>query len=76
MAAAYRALESPALSFVQAAFWFNQRDYESGAANPDPGFFAHYGLLFDDFTPKPAAAVFERFARGGSADAVALRPRG
>ena len=59
---AYRALESPALSFVQAAFWFNQRDYETGVANPDPGFFAHYGLLFNDFAPKPAAAVFQRYA--------------
>ena len=62
---AYRALESPSLSFVQAAFWFNQRDYQQGAANPDPGFFGHYGLLFNDFTPKPAAAVFEHFASGG-----------
>ena len=62
VAQAYAALESPALSFVQAAFWFNQRDYETGAANPDPGFFAHYGLLFNDFEPKPAAAVFERLA--------------
>ena len=65
VAQAYRALESPALSFVQAAFWFNQRDYEQGAANPDPGFFGHYGLLFNDFTAKPAAAVFEHFAGGG-----------
>ena len=64
VAQAYQALESPALSFVQAAFWFNQRDYQPGVANPDPAFFAHYGLLFDDFAPKPAAAVFERFARG------------
>jgi hypothetical protein len=65
VAEAYADLESPALSFVQAAFWFNQRDYEPGAANPDPGFFAHYGLLFNDFAPKPAAAVFERLARAG-----------
>ena len=62
VAQAYAALENPALSFVQAAFWFNQRDYETGAANPDPGFFAHYGLLFNDFGRKPAAAVFERLA--------------
>jgi hypothetical protein len=59
---AYQALESPALSFVQAAFWFNQRDYEPGTPNPDPGFFAHYGLLFNDYAPKPAAAIFERYA--------------
>jgi hypothetical protein len=62
VAEAYKALESPALSFVQAAFWFNQRDYEPGTPNPDPAFFAHYGLLFNDFTPKPAAAAFERYA--------------
>jgi hypothetical protein len=65
VAEAYQALESPALSFVQAAFWFNQRDYEPGAANPDPAFFAHYGLLFYNFKPKPAAAVFERYAGAG-----------
>ena len=63
VAQAYGALEKPPLSFVKAAFWFNQRDYESGLANPDPGFFAHYGLLFDNFTPKPAALVFEHLAR-------------
>ncbi|MGD0981176.1 MAG: hypothetical protein ABR946_06810 [Solirubrobacteraceae bacterium] len=62
LAEAYQALESPALSFVQAAFWFNQRDYEPGTPNPDPGFFAHYGLLFNDYAPKPAAAAFEHAA--------------
>jgi hypothetical protein len=62
VAQAYQALESPALSFVQAAFWFNQRDYEPGTPNPDPAFFAHYGLLFNNFSPKPAAAVFEHYA--------------
>jgi hypothetical protein len=62
VAQAYQALESPQLSFVQAAFWFNQRDYEPGVPNPDPAFFAHYGLLFPDFAAKPAAAVFERYA--------------
>jgi hypothetical protein len=66
VAQAYRALESPSLSFVRAAFWFNQRDYQQGAANPDPAFFGHYGLLFNDFSAKPAAAVFEHFANGGS----------
>ncbi|HEX2702195.1 MAG TPA: hypothetical protein VHM72_02040 [Solirubrobacteraceae bacterium] len=65
VAEAYQALESPALSFVQAAFWFNQRDYQPGLTNPDPGFFAHYGLLFNNFKPKPAAAVFERYAAAG-----------
>ena len=62
VAQAYRDLESPRLSFVQAAFWFNQRDYQPGLHNPDPAFFAHYGLLFNDLTPKPAAGVFERYA--------------
>ncbi len=62
VAQAYQALESPQLSFVQAAFWFNQRDYEPGVANPDPTFFAHYGLLYPNFSPKPAAAVFQRYA--------------
>jgi len=59
---AYHDLEQPALSFVQAAFWFNQRDYQPGVSTPDPAFFAHYGLLFNDFLPKPAAAVFSRYA--------------
>jgi hypothetical protein len=67
VAQAYAALESPALSFVAAAFWFNQRDYQPGLANPDPTFFAHYGLLFNNFSPKPAAAVFTRYARGAGA---------
>ena len=51
------------LPFVQAAFWFNLRDYQPGDRNPDPEFFAHYGLLQYHFTPKPAAAVFEKLAR-------------
>jgi hypothetical protein len=33
------------LAFVQSAFWFNLRDYAPRLANPDPEFFAHYGLL-------------------------------
>jgi hypothetical protein len=66
-AQAYQALESPQLAFVQAAFWFNQRDYQPGVPNPDPAFFAHYGLLFSNFSPKPAAAVFERFAAAAAA---------
>ena len=64
---AYAALESPTLSFVKAAFWFNQRDYQAGVSDPDPSFFAHYGLLFNNFVPKPAAAVFERLARAAPA---------
>jgi hypothetical protein len=51
-----------ALPFVQAAFWFNLRDYQPGSRNPDPEFFAHYGLLQYHFTPKPAAGVFEQLA--------------
>jgi len=58
---AYRELF--ALPFVKAAFTFNLRDYQPGLANPDPPFFAHYGLLQYDFAPKPAAFVFERLAR-------------
>jgi hypothetical protein len=50
------------LPFVKAAFWFNLRDYQAGDRNPDPGFFAHYGLLQYHFAPKPAASVFERLA--------------
>lgn len=51
------------LPFVQAAFWFNLRDYQPGKANPDPSFFAHYGLLQYQFAGKPAAAVFQQLAR-------------
>ena len=50
------------LPFVKAAFWFNLRDYQLGVRNPDPGFFAHYGLLQYHFSPKPAAGGFERLA--------------
>ncbi len=51
------------LPFVQAAFWFNLRDYQPGNRNPDPRFFAHYGLVQYDFAAKPAASTFERLAR-------------
>lgn len=51
------------LPFVQAAFWFNLRDYQPGDRNPDPGFFAHYGLLEYHFALKPAARMFEQLAR-------------
>ena len=64
--AAYGLLRSDrALSFVQAAFWFNLRDYARGYQNPDPEFFGHYGLLENGFARKPAAAVFRSLARGG-----------
>ena len=74
VAQAYEALESPRpLSFVQAAFWFNQRDYETGAANPDPGFFAHYGLLFNDFEPKPASERCSSVSRARDVEVFASR---
>jgi hypothetical protein len=52
-----------ALPFVKGAFWFNLRDYQPGVSSPDPAFFYHYGLLNYDFSPKPAALVFEALAR-------------
>ncbi len=61
LAAAYNDLLG--LPFVKAAFWFNLRDYQPNDRNPDPSFFAHYGLLQYHFTPKPAASIFERLAR-------------
>jgi hypothetical protein len=51
------------LPFVKAAFVFNLRDYEPGLPNPDPPFFAHYGLLNYNRSPKPAASVFTQLAR-------------
>jgi hypothetical protein len=51
------------LPFVQAAFWFNLRDYQPGRRNPDPEFFAHYGLLQYHFALKPAATAFQRLAK-------------
>ena len=47
---------------MQAAFWFNLRDYAPGYQNPDPEFFGHYGLLGNDFASKPAANVFRSLA--------------
>jgi hypothetical protein len=62
---AYGHLRSdPRLRFVQAAFWFNLRDYAPGYQNPDPEFFGHYGLLENAFARKPAAAAFRGLARG------------
>lgn len=51
------------MPFVQGAFVFNLRDYEPGVSSSDPQFFYHYGLLQYGYAPKPAAAVFERFAQ-------------
>ena len=50
------------LPFVQAALWFNLRDYEPGISSPDPFFFYHYGLLDYGFIPKPAASDFRALA--------------
>jgi hypothetical protein len=50
------------LPFVRGAFWFNLRDYQPGLQNPDPGFFAHYGLLQYGFARKPAANEFAQLA--------------
>jgi hypothetical protein len=61
LAEAYRDLLG--LPFVQAAFWFNLRDYQPNLHNPDPTFFAHYGLLQDHFAMKPAGRVFQQLAR-------------
>lgn len=60
---AYADLLSPQLFFVQGALWFNLRDYQPGLRNPDPEFFAHFGLLRYDYTPKPAAAAFKELAQ-------------
>jgi hypothetical protein len=61
---AYALLQhDPELRFVQAAFWFNLRDYAPGFQNPDPEFFGHYGLLENGFARKPAASLFARLAR-------------
>jgi hypothetical protein len=63
---AYRLLKfDPRLSFVEAAFLFNLRDYKPSFRNADPAFFGHYGLLHNDFSVKPAASVFAHFAAGG-----------
>lgn len=51
------------LPFVQAAFWFNLRDYQPTYDSPDPGFFAHYGLLQYGFSSKPAAIEFRELAQ-------------
>jgi hypothetical protein len=51
------------LPFIQAAFWFNIRDYTPGVPTPDPPFFAHFGLLTDHAKFKPAAYAFQALAR-------------
>jgi hypothetical protein len=51
------------LPFVQAGFVFNLEDYSPGIVSPDPAFFYHYGLVQYGYAPKPAASVYEQFAR-------------
>jgi hypothetical protein len=50
------------LKFVQAAFWFNLRDYQPGYPNPDPAFFGHFGLMNFNATLKPAGKAFRQLA--------------
>jgi hypothetical protein len=50
------------LPFVQAALWFNLRNYKAGYKNPDPTFFANYGLLENNFRLKPAGKLFKLLA--------------
>ncbi len=50
------------LPFVQEALWFNGRDYQPGAASPDPTFFYHFGLVNYDFSQKSAASQFRSIA--------------
>ncbi len=50
------------LPFVQAAFWFNVRDYQQNLSSPDPSFFYHYGIFNYDLSPKPAALAFKVLA--------------
>lgn len=50
------------LKFVQAAFWFNLRDYQPGLSTPDPLFFGHYGVLQYSGAPKPAGTAFKALA--------------
>ena len=50
------------LPFVQAAFWFNLRDYTPGIVSPDPPFFYHFGLVENGFGQKPAGAAFKSLA--------------
>jgi hypothetical protein len=41
--------------------WFDLRDHNSGSLN----FQHHYGLLEDDYTPKPAFGAYAELVRGG-----------
>ncbi|HZU60355.1 MAG TPA: hypothetical protein VE983_05285 [Solirubrobacteraceae bacterium] len=51
------------LGSVQAAFWYNLRDYQPGVPSSAPPFFAHYGLLQYNSTPKPAGNKFKSLSR-------------
>lgn len=50
------------MPFMQAAMWFDIRDYQPGLPTPDPSFFYRYGLLNYDYTAKPAGAAFQALA--------------
>jgi hypothetical protein len=58
---AYKALLH--MGFVQGAFWYDLRDYQPGAASSAPPFYAYYGLLQYNATPKPAGNEFKRLAQ-------------
>jgi hypothetical protein len=51
------------LHFVQAAFWFNVRNYQPGIKTGEPKWFYHYGLLEYNFTRKPAGAAYAALAK-------------
>jgi hypothetical protein len=51
------------LPFVQAAMWFNIRDYQPGLRTGDPSFVYHFGLLRYNFGHKPAAGAFTALAK-------------
>ena len=51
--------------YVQVAFWYGLRNWASDADAP----LSRYGLMQNDFSPKPAYFAFKRYA-------LAARPRG
>ena len=53
--------------------WFNLRDANSA----DPNFQQHFGLMYSDYTPKPAFAAYQRLVSGLRPDeaATAAAPR-
>lgn len=51
------------LPFVKAALWFNIRNYKANYPNPDPAFFANYGLRRNNFVLKAAGKLFMKLAK-------------